>query len=631
MCGITGLLNLDGRPADGQLLARMRDALIHRGPDSAGLYLDGPLGLGHRRLAIIDLTDVANQPLSNETGTVWLIYNGEIYNFAALRRELIGRGHVFRSRTDTEVIVHAYEEWGFACLERFCGMFAFALWDAPRRRLWLARDRLGIKPLFYAAGRDFFAFASELKGLLPHPGLGRALDYEALAHFLAFNWTPSPRTLLAEVRQLPPAHWLCLEADGRSELQRYWTPDYGEEADDGRPERYWREELAALLARVTGEHLVSDVPAGVFLSGGLDSSTIAYWAAQAGREPLRTFSVSFTEQSYDESAHARRVARQLGARHVEEQVRADAAAALPELVRHAEEPTADSSMLAVYYLARETRRHVTVAQSGDGADELLAGYATHRAGWPLRLYRCLPAGLRRGVVAPLVRALPVSLAKMSLENRLKRFVTGAELPDEAAHAHWRLVFDAVGREEVLRPVWDRPGARADGIELYAQHFSACPARHPLNRQLWLDTTLYLPNDMLVKLDRMTMAHSLEARVPFLDHRVVEFCARVPPELKLKWGLCGKYLLKRTMAGRLPAANVWRKKVGFNVPVGLWLKQSLRDFTRDHLSPSQLAKVGFIDPPAAQRLLDEHEAGRADHGYRLWGLLTLKLWHEQIIG
>ena len=628
MCGIAGILQFDGDVADRRILQNMVDTLAHRGPDGQGIHVDGPVGLGHRRLAVLDLSPAGEQPMCNEDGSIWLTYNGEVYNHAEIRRDLQQRGHQFRSRSDTEIIVHAYEEWGVQCLDRLNGMFAFGLWDGNNRRLWLVRDRIGIKPLFYAHRPKSLLFASEIKGLLCDPTLTRTIDYQALAYYLALNWMPGPYSLLAEVRQVLPGHYLLVNADGRVRDVQYWRLRFREDVHKG--EKAWVEQFDALMEDATRLRLVSDVPFGAFLSGGLDSSSVSYWMTKTLSHRLKTFSVGFDEASYDETPYARQVAAALASEHHERTVTPEAVEILPKLVWHGEEPTADASMVPFYYLARETRRHVTVALGGDGADELLAGYETYQAHAAARLYRLLPGILRRRVVAPLMRALPVSHAKISLDHKLRRFVAGADLSAEDAHAMWRIIFDAQARRSLLAPVWDQPGVRSDVIDLYRSHFAQTNARHPLNRLLAVDTCLYLPNDMLVKVDRMTMAHGLEARVPFLDHRVVEFCATVPPSLKLKGYRTKKYLLKAAMRRRLPRAIVRRPKQGFNSPVPGWIVGDLKPFVLDTLSARAVREMGIMEPGVVEGILSDHFQRRADNSYQIWCMLTLSLWYKSFI-
>ena len=629
VCGIAGYVNLNGAPAHTDDVIRMIRTLAHRGPDGEGVRICGPTGLGHRRLAIIDLSSAGRQPMSNEDGSVWVTFNGEIYNFIGIREELLALGHRFISRTDTEVIVHAYEEWGFDCLERFNGMFALALWDDKLQRLWLARDRLGVKPLFYARLPHRFLFGSEIKAILSDAEVGRALDYEALAYYLALNWMPAPHTLFANVRQLLPGHYLIIDANGRTQDIEYRDLKFTE-GPSRRAEQDYVDEFDALLEDSIRLRLVSDVPFGSFLSGGLDSSAVSYYMSRLMSSPVKTFSIGFQERSFSELGYAEQVARTIASDHHERIVDANAAEILPKIVWHGEEPTADSSMVNVYYLAQMAREQVTMVLSGDGADECLAGYPTYQAYYLHRLYRFIPAALRNGIVAPLVNALPVSDNKVSFDFKLRRFVRASKFNSTDAHATWRMVFDADARAQLLSPVQDQSGVGADAIDLYRSWFAKTNAKSALNRMLYVDTRLYLPNDMLVKVDRMAMAHGLEAREPFLDYRLVEFLATVPPNLKLKQFRHKKYLLKRAMVGRLPDSVIWRKKEGFNLPKGQWMKSRLKEFVTDHLAPARIREIGLFDPAIVDQLLRDHFQGKVDNSFHIWCLLTLVLWWGQFI-
>jgi len=626
MCGIAGCIHFDGTPAQAEVIKRMTDMIAHRGPDGEGFYLSGSVGLGHRRLAIIDISTAGKQPLSNEDETVWVTFNGEIYNFLEIRQDLLKLGHKFRSQTDTEVIVHAYEEWGTKCLHRFNGMFAFVLWDERKGCLWLVRDRLGIKPLFYTYSSQGLVFGSEIKAILCHPQLERKIDYEALTYYLALNYTPAPYTLFAGIRQLLPGHYLIVDAAGSLQEVEYWELTYSEEGKGN--EKYYLEEFNSLLADAINLRLVSDVPFGAFLSGGLDSSSIAYWMSRQMSEPVKTFSIGFNESSFNELGYARQVAQTIQAEHYEQIVKADAAQILPQLVWHAEEPTADSSMVAVYYLAQMARQQVTMVLAGDGADEILAGYETYQAYYLHRLYQFIPAWLRKKAIAPLINNLPVSDAKVSWDFKLKRFVAGGELSSEDAHASWRMIFDADARAELLSPVSHLYQVNADVFELYRAKFAQTNARHPLNRMLYVDTRFYLPNDMLVKVDRMTMTHGLETREPYLDHRLVEFAASVPPKLKLKNLRHKKYLLKSSFKGKLPKQVLWRKKQGFNVPNSRWIKQELKFFVTDNLLSKSFIDIGLFNFQAIEKLLEVHFNGNADNSHQIWCLLTLSLWLQR---
>ena len=627
MCGIAGQLNFDGRPVDARLLEAMADRLAHRGPDGSGVQACGAAGLSHRRLKIIDLSDAARQPMTNEDRSIWLTYNGEIYNFADLRRELETLGHRFASATDSEVIVHGYEEWGTDCLARFNGMFAFALWDGTRQRLWLVRDRLGVKPLFYAVTATGITFGSEVKALLADPGVDRSLDYEALSYYLALNYLPAPFTLFKQVRQLEPGQQLIAGAGGDVHLSTYWDMVFDNDPAP-RSAASWQEEFDALMDDAVRLRLVSDVPFGVFLSGGVDSSGVASWMSKHLDRPAQAFTASFREDTYSEVRFARVAAAAVGATLHEHMIDADAATILPQIVAHAEEPTADSSMVAVYHLARFARQRVTMVLSGDGADDILAGYETHQAYYAHRAYRAVPRLLRQGVIRPLIDALPASYRKVSTETKLKRFVAAADLDWQSAHASWRMIFPPDERARLLAPVAGRPGASADATDLYKRWFARTNALDPLNQMLYVDTRVYLPADMLVKIDRMTMAHGLEAREPYLDYRVVELSARMPTSLKLHRLRHKKHILKQTLRGRVPDEVLFRKKQGFNVPKALWLHHGLRDFATEVLSSARVKATNVLEPSVVTGVLDAHFSGRADRSHEIWSLLVLSLWFDQ---
>jgi asparagine synthase (glutamine-hydrolysing) len=627
MCGIAGQLNFDGRPAERGLLESMAARIAHRGPDGADVRTFGAAGLAHRRLKIIDLSDAARQPMSNEDESIWLIYNGEIYNYVELRRELEGAGHRFASATDSEVIVHGYEQWGTECLHRFNGMFAFALWDDRRQQLWLVRDRLGVKPLFYALSPRGVTFGSEVKAVLEHPDVDRTLDYEALAYYLALNYLPAPFTLFKQLRQLEPGQQLLVGADGNTTLSHYWDLKFDNDPAP-RSDTAWRDELDALMNDAVRIRLRSDVPFGVFLSGGVDSSGVASWMSRHLESPVQAFTASFRQDSYNELRFARMAAAATGAELHEHVIDADAAKLLPEIVSHAEEPTADSSMVAVYQLAQFARQRVTMVLSGDGADDMLAGYETHQAHYLQRAYHAVPRMLRRGIIKPIVESLPTSYEKLSLESKLKRFVAAGDLDWQAAHASWRVIFSPAERRRLLSPIASHPESSADAVDLYKAWFRRTNARDPLNQMLYVDTMLYLPADMLVKIDRMTMAHGLEAREPYLDFRVVELCARMPVSMKLRRGREKKYILKQALRGRVPDEVLFRKKQGFNVPKAHWIRSGLRDFVNDVLAPSRIRAMNILDPAVVSEVVESHFNGRQDRSHEIWSLLVLSLWFDQ---
>jgi asparagine synthase (glutamine-hydrolysing) len=610
MCGICGIALAQG-DVDPRRLEAMSDTLAHRGPDSAGLFHDGPVGLAARRLAIIDL-ETGDQPVANEDGSVHVVQNGEIYNYRELRRELERQGHSFRTHGDTEVLAHLYEQHGDAFAERLRGMFAVAIWDGRRRRLALARDRFGIKPLYYRAAGGGIEFASELRAL-PRG----EVDLDALEAFLAFNSVPGPLSIFRDVRKLPPGHLLTWEG-GEPTLERYARPaPAAADAVRRGSEASLAVELRERLTDSVRAHLVSDVPVGVFLSGGVDSSLLAALAAQETAEPLRTFSIGFAEASFDERDDARQVAERYGTRHRELELRPDAAELLPALADAFDEPFADSSALPTYLVSQLAAEDVKVALSGEGGDELFGGYYTYVA--DLLARRTAPlARLAR----PLVERLPVSTRRVSLEYRAKRYVRAAHLPPLERHHGWKEIFSAAARAELTGRThgWDP-------VDVLRERFAETAGAPLLARLQDVDERVYLVDDLLVKTDRASMAHSLEARVPFLDTVVADFAHALPTRLKVR-GAAKKVLLRKAAEPLLPRSVVHGRKRGFSIPAAAWLRGDLEPFARDVLSPETLRRQGYLDPAAVTRVLDDHVAGRADLSRQLWGLLALTLWHER---
>jgi asparagine synthase (glutamine-hydrolysing) len=628
MCGIAGELSLErNRRADPNRVQAMCDVMVHRGPDDFGAVVHGEAALGMRRLSIVDVTG-GHQPLGNEDGRVQVVCNGEIYNSAALRDELIARGHRFRSRSDVEVIAHLYEEEGAAAVARLEGMFALALWDARARRLVLGRDRLGIKPLYFAVVDRRLVFGSEAKCLLAG-GLVPRIDPQALHDYLTLGYVPGPASIFVGAHQVPPGHILIADPWSTGEpvrVEPYWSLRGHAARGPERTAAEWQDELLHTLRAAVESHLMSDVPLGVFLSGGVDSGAIVALMHELGVHPIRTFTIGFEEKSFSETAVARQVAARYGTEHHELVVRPDAAALLPRLVRHFDEPFADSSAIPVYYLAELARRHVKVVLSGEGGDEMLAGYETYRAWRVASLYGRLPYALGGRLIPALVRHLPVSHARVSFDYKAKRFVTGAYLPPAAGHLWWKTVL----AEEVKAALYGN--GTAAGVEPTVRLFDALWAESDgdaLDRLQYVDARLYLPADILVKTDRMTMAHSLEARVPFLDRAVVELARRIPSHLRLH-GLTAKYLLRRAMADRLPPAVVRGRKRGFNVPIPSWLSGGLREFAHDALAPARVRRQGLLDPDAVGRLLADHGARRADLSRPIWTLLVLSVWYDEVL-
>ena len=626
MCGICGVVAFDpSARVEERLLRGMAGLLAHRGPDGEGVWTNGPVGLGHRRLAIIDLSPAATQPMANEDETLWIVFNGEIYNFQSLRDGLLRRGHSFRSKSDTEVILHLYEEEGEACLQRLRGMFAFALWDRRRRRLFLARDRVGKKPLYYwhRPGRGF-AFASEPKAFLADPEFRAEPDDEALWHFLTFQYVPAPWSAFRGVRKLPPAHYLVLE-NGRLELRRYWELRYTPKRPG--PAADLAAELGDRLREAVRLRLISDVPLGAFLSGGVDSSAVVAVMHQLGAGPVRTFSIGFPEGEYNELRYARMVADRFETEHHELVVRPDALAILPKMVWHYNEPFGDSSAIPSFYLAEMTRRSVTVALNGDGGDESFAGYPRYLALRLSRGFDYVPRGARRGLEW-LASSLPAGRAK-GFFSRGAHFLAAQDPDPQRRYARWLMHFDHGLKQRLCTPEFQACAGAGDSVELILAAYVRSDGPDLLDRTLSVDVQTYLPDDLLVKMDIATMAHSVEARSPFLDHEVMEFAASLPVGLKLR-GRSSKVLLKSLLAPLLPRELLHRPKMGFGVPLDHWFRRPLRDFLRETLLYPRCLERGYLEPRAVRTLVDEHITGRRNWHYQLWDLVVLELWFRTFI-
>ena len=623
MCGIAGLLYLDGeKPAPRQQIASMCAALYHRGPDDEGIYLDGNFGMGIRRLAIIDLL-TGHAPLSNEDGTVWVVQNGEIYNFPELRQQLEQRGHRFRSNCDTEVIAHLYEEEGPACVRSLRGMYALALWDEKQQTLLLARDRLGIKPLYYSCDGERLLFGSELRALLA-AGLEPQLDLQALHDYLSLSYIPAPLSIIRGVRKLLPGH-LMLCQNGQIRVERYWQvppPTESPQREDGELVG----EIDRLLRESVRAHLLSDVPLGVFLSGGVDSSSVVALMREVTGSRIKTFSVGFPEKSFNELEQARLVARRFDTEHHELMMSPKAAEVVPQLAHFFDEPFGDSSALPVFYLSRFARQSVTVALSGDGGDEVFAGYETYAAYRWAEVYKRLPRLLSERLIPALVRRLPVSHRRLSFDYKAKRFVEGALLSPELGHFWWKHIFSEEAKQQLYREAGHN---QQETFRIYQGYFDSHGGAAVLDRLLQVDLMVGLPDDMLYKVDRMSMAHSLEVRVPLLDHKIVEFMAALPHSVKLR-GWQKKYLLKKTMAGKLPDPILHGKKKGFNVPIPSWLRRDLREIVHDTLAPQRLQESGLWHAPFVAQMIQEHEERRRDWSRNIWCLLIFQLWYDTYV-
>jgi len=613
VCGIAGFTHRS-RCVGPERISRVLSSIAHRGPDQQGTFVSHTATLGAVRLRVIDL-ESGDQPITTEDGDTTVVLNGEIYNYSELRDELLSRGHRFRSKSDTEVVLRAFLEWDISCFNRLRGMFALALWTESRRRLVLARDRVGIKPLyFYRLGADLL-FGSEVKAILSHPEVPRHLNLTGLSHYLSFNYVPCPHTLLEGVEKLPPGHWLEW-TDGRITSEAYWSLPFS-------PREEWtlesaKEALDSHLRRAVKEHLIADVPLGIWASGGLDSSTLVHYAAEQSSTRLKTFSVSFQGYSFDESRYFREVAKTYGTDHYELDLNPtlDLVDAIENAAYYSDEPTADAGAVPLWFLSKATRKHVTVVLSGEGGDELFGGYVTYRADRYAKWLRLIPPVFRRMVAAAL-GMWPASNDKISLEYKVKRLIRGSLLSADEAHSYWNGTFS---NQEKAALYYPHPGR---GVE---ELYSRGPGAHlqTLNRYLWFDQQYLLPDDILMKSDRMSMAHALELRPPLLDHRLVEFANSLPAHLKIK-GTNQKYVLRELMRGKLPDSVLKRKKEGFDIPVHSWLRGPLRELLIETLSARAVAGSSVFSTEGVQEMIDAHLQHRENWGYHLWGLITLFLW------
>ena len=619
MCGLVGIMDTRGRgDINRSLLERMNETQHHRGPDEGGLHVAAGIGLGHRRLSIIDLSS-GQQPLYNEDGTVVVVYNGEIYNFQPLAEELAALGHTFRTHCDTEVIVHAWEEWGEACVERFRGMFAFAVWDEQRETLFLARDRLGIKPLYYALlDDDTLVFGSELKSLMAHPGLRREIDPFAVEEYFGFGYVPEPRTIYKQARKLSPGHTLTVRrGQPLPEPREYWDVPFqpngvSDEAEAG-------EALVERLREAVDIRRIAEVPLGAFLSGGVDSSAVVAMMAGLSDDPVNTCSISFGDPAFDESAYARQVAERYHTNHGVEQVDADRFDLLDTLVGLYDEPFADSSALPTYEVCRLARQRVTVALSGDGGDETLAGYRRYRGFLhEERIRGVLPLGVRRPVFGTLGQLYPKADWAPRVFRAKATFEALARDPVEG-YFHSVSILSAPMRHKLFTERFRRELQGHSAVDVLRRHRDRCPTDDPLSQVQYMDLKTYLPGDILTKVDRASMAHALEVRVPILDHQLVEWTSGLPRDLKLR-GNEGKYLLKKAMEPYLPHDVMYRRKQGFAVPVAQWFRGPLRQRLRDAVLSEDMADSGYFNMDFIQRMLDQHQSGQRDNSALLWALL-----------
>jgi asparagine synthase (glutamine-hydrolysing) len=617
MCGIAGFTHLNGVRDQG-VAKRITEGLRHRGPDQQGVYEGSVATLCAVRLKIIDLAG-GDQPIVSDDGDTVIAFNGEVYNHREIRKELEARGHRFHSESDTETVLHAFLEWDTACFGRMRGMFAVALWTESRKRLVLVRDRMGIKPLYYYSSGDDLYFGSELKAILEHAHIPRRLDLAALDTYLAVNYVPGPHTLIEGIHKVPPGHLLEWR-QGKAWMEQWWRRE--EPKRQRRTLAEAKEELDWLLADAVREHLISDVPLGVWASGGLDSSTVVHYAAQQSAGRLKTFSISFAGRTFDESPYFREIAKIYGTDHYEFDLNPETelVGAIQDFSYYSDEPSADAGALPVWFLSKMSRRHVTVALSGEGADELFGGYITYLADRLARPLRLVPTTIRRAMLRALERYLPVSDEKISLEYKLKRWIEGSWLHPDEAHFFWNGTFSPEQRARLRR------GASGDGLVPLVERL-AIPPGGVLDRYLRVDQSYYLPDDILYKTDRMSMAHSLEVRPPLLDHRIVEFATSLPENMKIR-GFRQKYILRELMRGKLPDNVLNRKKTGFDIPTHDWFRGVLRGLLMDTLTEGTIEATGIFDTQAMLGLIRDHMERRVNAGYHLWGLLTLFLWMKR---
>jgi len=633
MCGITGAIWTDPSLAiSAETLTRMTEVLRHRGPDDAGEYVcdyhvsppyepTPGAALGHRRLSIIDLAG-GRQPLCNEDQTIWVAFNGEIYNFPELRNRLEGAGHQFKTASDTETIVHLYEDEGVDCFTHLNGMFAIAIWDAPRRRLVLARDRLGQKPLFYRPESKRLTFASELKSLLEVPGAPRQIDPNAVDEYLTYQYVPHPNCIFQGYRKLPPGHCAVFQND-QLKVEPFWRPDFTQQRIISAPEA--AEELRGLLRSSVKMRMQSDVPLGAFLSGGVDSSLITALMQEQASDPVKTFSIGFPVAEYDETRYARQVSEHLGTEHCEFQVTPDGVDILPRLVWHYDEPMADSSAIPTWYVSQQTRQHVTVALTGDAGDELFAGYSRYRAVGLAGMLDHL--GLSRIFGAKLWQRLPASARQKSRWRQAKRFSEALSHTPQRRYLDWISIFNEDRRGDLYSDEFTEQLRESDPIDFLSAAWARTKGRDPVTSASLADLLTYLPCDLLTKVDIASMAHGLECRQPFLDHRLVEFAASLPVKLKMRGGR-GKRLLKEAFGQTLPS-EIWnRKKMGFGVPLDHWFRNDLKELAHDTLLDQRAQERGYFRKETVETLLSEHQEQRFDHSYRLWALLFFELWMRE---
>ncbi|MFN0109134.1 MAG: asparagine synthase (glutamine-hydrolyzing) [Blastocatellia bacterium] len=631
MCGICGVLRLNqnAQPVSQPLIDRMTDSLAHRGPSDRGTWSDDKISLGSRRLSVIDLSMAGHMPMSNEDGTVHIVYNGELYNFRELKERFkLAERYTFRSRTDTEVLLRLYEELGIEMAKHLNGMFGIAIWDSRIETLFLLRDHAGIKPLFYQQDENYFRFGSEIKAIIADDRVARSPSLQALYDFLTFDYVPGTQTAFDGIHEVQPGHWMSIDSRGKVETERFWQASW--RLDSSLDEQTASQRAYELMDKAVERQIVADVPVGVLLSGGMDSSTLVALMSRHTSEPIHTYSVGFEDQSFNELPYARIVAKQFNTVQREVVVTPEIVKELlPKYLSFVDEPYGDGSAIPTYCVCEIAKDEVVVVLSGEGGDEIFAGYDTHAAYKASSWFGMIPRTIRKGLIAPMVNSLPVSDKKLSLEFKMKRFIGGQDLTPAEAHLWWRVVLTEAQKRELLAPeLFNQFDAQAS-----ARHFTCAYKRsnasETLSRLMDIDWSVFLPDDLMIKNDRMSMAHSLEARVPLTDTELVEFMSIVPAKLKLP-GLRKKNIMRRAMEGSLPPVILNKKKVGLEMPYSRWFKNELKETLLHHLSPQRIAERGLFNPAFVAQLIDEHLTGKRDHGRALWGLLNYAVWMELYI-
>lgn len=620
VCGICGF-----NWSDECLIEKMTDILDHRGPDQKGTLIDDNVSLGNRRLSIIDLSEKGRQPIHNEDESIFIVYNGEIYNFKELRKVLEKNGHDFYSNTDTEVIVHAYEQWDQDCVNKFRGMFAFAIWDSNKKQLFLARDRLGIKPLFYFFDSDKFIFASEIKSILLDPQIKMEIDPTALHYYLGYEYVPAPLTMFKGIKKLLPAHTLIYNK-GTITTRRYWKLLY---SNTERNEGYYSKKIYDLLKESVEIRLISDVPVGAFLSGGIDSSAMVGFMSQVMEEPVKTFSIGYEDETYSELEYAKQISDYFCTDHKEILINPYSIDLYENIVWHLDEPMSEFSLLPAYIFCKNARKEVTVALSGEGGDELFAGYERFIASKLDSYYKMIPHMIRKNVISKIVNKIPPKSEKKGTINILKRFTKGSDLPVQGRQMRWQYFSNSDEEKKLYSKSFISQTKNLNPLNYINEHFQKCSIQDNLNRELFVEINTWLVNNVLVKVDKMSMANSLEVRVPYLDHKLVDFCATIPGDLKLK-GLTTKYIFKKAMLKFLPKNIIQRKKQGFSFPIKNWLRDELKDYMIDLLNNSEIIKK-YFNIYYMNKLINQHIRGTHNHSHRLWALTTLEIWHRRFFG